>query len=169
MSTASSEDSAVTNPQPIQDKTILQQVRDYWNGRGKLELLTGIIGARQMQYEAKSHQRNRDAEEAYVRKNVWGSDESPAADADMGHTILGDVTNPTPIVIAGQQRQGLGTLGTLAVGLLGASIPGLGIAGYLLGNYLANKDQQPAPVVQPNDGDDFSLGLGRIEDYLTDQ
>ena len=85
----------------------------------------------------------------------------------MGNqTILGDVTNPTPIVITGNQSGGSDILKGLAFAALGAAVPGAGLAGYLLSN--ANTaPATPAPIVQPADPQqDFSVGLGKLEDYL---
>lgn len=100
---------------------------------------------------------NRKAESAWTRKALWNSDESETEEMGNQQTILGDVTNPTPIVVTSSQSS---ALGPLLAALLGAAIPGAGLAGYLL-------SQSPAPVVQPSNPDEtVEIGLGRIEDYL---
>lgn len=109
---------------------------------------------------------NQEAENRKVRRDVWGSDLEVPMDDDMGdQTILGDVTHPTPIVIAGNQSGGSDLLKGLAIAALGAAIPGAAIAGYFVSQ--AMKDQ--SPIVAPNNPDgqnDFSVGLGKITDYL---
>lgn len=85
------------------------------------------------------------------------------ADDEMGHTILGDVTNPAPVIVAGGGDSGLKTLLILSLGgLLGAG----GIAGGAAAMYFANRPES-VPVVEPVNTD-ISVGLGRIEDYLKD-
>jgi len=98
---------------------------------------------------------NRKAESAWTRKALWNSDESETDEMGNQQTILGDVTNPTPIVVTGNNS----SLGPLLAALLGAAIPGAGLAGYLL--------SQTPDVVQPSNPDEtVEIGLGRIEDYL---
>jgi len=103
--------------------------------------------------------RNRQAESAWTRKALWNSDKSETDEMGNQQTILGDVTNPTPIVVTGSQSS---ALGPLLAALLGAAIPGAGLAGYLL-------NQSPEPVVQAANLDEtVEIGLGRIEDYLSE-
>ena len=80
-----------------------------------------------------------------------------------GNIVLGDVQHPAPIVIAGQQSGGSDFVKGLAIAALGAAIPGAGLAGYFISNALTKPD---TPVIQPIDQNDFSVGLGKIEDYL---
>jgi hypothetical protein len=80
---------------------------------------------------------------------------------------FGDVQQPQPIVINGQQSSGNDFLKGLAIAALGAAIPGAGIAGYLVNQAIS----KPTPIAQPvtpapSDQNDFSVGLGKIEDYL---
>lgn len=117
----------------------------------------------------KKHQaetdKNMAAENSHVRRSVWGSAESTEDTDDMGsggNIVLGDVQHPAPIVIAGNSGGGSDLIKGLAIAALGAAIPGAGLAGYLISNAL----DKVTPVVQPIDQPDFSVGLGKIEDYL---
>lgn len=132
----------------------------FWEGRAKIQQLAELTAVQDMAAVAAENQRNREAESAYVRKNLWG-DQSKAEADDMGTTILGDVTHPTPIVI-NQQPQGSSALpiiaGMLASGLLGGGVAGT--AAYML-------LKQPAPVQQQQTFEDetLTIGLGRIENF----
>lgn len=126
--------------------------------RWKLETLTGLLGIRSLQAHNRMSQLNQEAENRAVRQKVWGNDGGASEPEDMGHTILGDVTNPTPIVINGQQSSG--TLGKVLAGAaLGAAligIPGAGVAGYLLSKMQSKPEPQ---VITPTD-EDTTIGLG---------
>lgn len=83
---------------------------------------------------------------------------------DMGHTILGDVTNPTPIVIHSTQPQsnGLGKVlagAAIAAGLMG--IPTAGVIGYGVSQLMERK-----PVPATTEDTSLDVGLGHIEDLL---
>lgn len=123
-----------------------------------LELWTGIIGNQKLKQEAESARKNREAEESHARKHVWGynTEQDQSGHEDMGHTILGDVTNPAPIVYPPQKSS---ILPAVAAAVLGAMIPAAGVGGYLLSKAMT-------PAVEPGDDESVNLGLGRIEDYL---
>ena len=78
----------------------------------------------------------------------------------MGTTILGDVTNPTPIVINSQPQQSGSALKTLAILAAGALIPGGVIAGYVA-NQMLNK---PTTETTAPEDQTLDLGLLRFED-----
>jgi hypothetical protein len=115
-------------------------------------------------------QKNQEAENRFVRKKVWGSDEAESeAGEDMGsggNIVLGDVQHPAPIVIAGQSGGGSDLLKGLAIAALGAAVPGAGLAGYALSTLLADKPTPPATQPAEPSQSDFSVGLGKLEDYL---
>jgi len=85
----------------------------------------------------------------------------------MGHTILGDVTNPTPIVIHSQPQQSSGTLtkvlagAAIAAGLMG--IPAAGIIGYGVSQWAAGKTENKPVATEDTSLD---IGLGKFEDLL---
>ena len=123
-----------------------------------------------MNHQAET-QKNQAAENAFVRKKVWGSDESSdsqsgeADDMGGGNIVLGDVQYPTPIVVGqSQQSSGSGLLKAVALTALGAAVPAAGLAGYAISEFMKDKP----PIVEPIDNgqQDFSIGLGQIEDYL---
>lgn len=104
--------------------------------------------------------KNQAAEGAFVRRQVWGEKPGQSVEDDMGTTILGDVTNPTPIVINSQPQQSGSALKTLAILAAGALIPGAGIAGYFASQLLKpTTTETTAPEDQTLD-----LGLLRFED-----
>ena len=145
----------------MSSETLKETVLKQGKARGKLELWAGVLGSRAIDGHLKEHARNRDAQGRMARKQIGEPDAMSPTEDDMGHTILGDVTNPTPVVVNGG---GLGTLGTLAAIALGVAIPGAGVGGYLLAQALAKPDTvQPA---DPQNGERVEIGLGRIEDYL---
>lgn len=109
--------------------------------------------------------KNLEAESAWARKKLYGSEEAVSESEDMGHTILGDVTNPAPIVIAPQSQGSSGGLSQTLIPLaLGASLMGVPAAG--LAGYFLSKTQ--SPVAQPTQQQDetVSIGLRKIEDLL---
>lgn len=110
---------------------------------------------------AVENQKNREAESAYVRKNLWGAGEAKADEDDMGHTILGDVTYPAPVVISQPAQQSSSAL-PLVIGMLASGLMGGGAAG--LATYMLTRDKSPVQQQQFND-ETVQIGLGRIEDY----
>ena len=82
----------------------------------------------------------------------------------MGHTILGDITHPAPVVYPPAPP----SQWPLAIGLAMATLfPTAGL-GSLAAYFLTRNDT--AAVTQPAAFDDssISIGLGRIEDYIKD-
>ena len=122
------------------------------------------MGAKSVQHHAEMSRRNQEAENRCVRQQLWGNDGGAEGDDDMGDTILGDVTHPTPIVVAGG-RQSSSLLPTVLAFAAGALIPGAGVAGYLLKDALIKPEVTPAPVQEFTDST-VSIGLGKIEDYV---
>lgn len=140
----------------------IQKVVNYLNRKGKLELWSGVLANRMIQDHQEEQKKNQSAESAFVRRQLWGeSAESQQAEDMANQTILGDVTHPTPIVIAGHQSgSGLGkVLAGLAIGTL---IPAAGVGGYLASQLLAPKPE--ATEVKPVEGETVNLGLLRLED-----
>ena len=142
-----------------------QTVQSIGRKRGMLELWTGVIGARAVEHHEEMSRRNQEAENRCARQQLWGNDGGVEEDVDMGNTILGDVTHPTPIVVNGQQSSNL--LPTVLAVAAGALIPGAGVAGYLLNAALVKPDAAP-PAQQFTDSS-VSLGLGKIEDYINEE
>lgn len=138
----------------------------YWDRKGRLELWAGKIAMDKLQQESDSHRKNREAEESWARKNVWGANEESLASEDTsmgGNTYLGDITQQPPIIIpqpqpAPQQQQSHWPLvaGLALSSLLPTAAIG-GAAGYYFGS-----QNQPAVV----DDESTAIGLGRIEDYF---
>ena len=126
--------------------------------RWKLEALTGLLGVKALQAHQAESQKNMQAENHRIRKDLWGYQEPKEGEDVNSQTILGDVTHPTPIIINGQQSSG--ALKTLAILAAGALIPGAGIAGYFASQLLKpTATETTAPEDQTLD-----LGLLRFED-----
>lgn len=128
------------------------RIEDLMARFAKMELWTGAIANRSLEQHQQRANRNMAAEDAAVRKSAGWPE--PAEGDEMGDTIVGDVNI--------QQQPSTGRGGGLAklalATVLGAAIPGAGIAGYLL---------QAADTVADADTDtNTDIGLGRIEDYL---
>ena len=146
-STASSETSPIVN-------RVMKSAVSRW----KLEALTGLLGVKALQAHQAESQKNMQAENQRIRKDLWGYQEPKEGEDVNSQTILGDVTHPTPIIINGQQSSG--ALKTLAILAAGALIPGAGIAGYFASQLLKpTTTETTAPEDQTLD-----LGLLRFED-----
>lgn len=120
-----------------------------------------MLGVKALQAHQAETQKNIQAENQRIRKDLWGYQEPQEGEDVNSQTILGDVTHPTPIIINGQQpSQSGGVLKTLAILAAGALIPGAGIAGYLASQMLKpTTTETTAPEDQTLD-----LGLLRFED-----
>lgn len=168
MSSAASFETQTTPQEPTTPPTIRQQAAKAALSRWKLETLTGLLGIRAMQHHQRQNELNTAAENASVRRQLWNS-ETEAEAEDMGNTILGDVQYPTPIVVSSGQPPaagGSGLLTGLAIAALGAAVPGAGLLGYVASQML-KPDPPAVQPVSPIDQPDFSVGLGKLEDYLT--
>lgn len=143
---------------------------NYFRNRGKIQNLFALAEAENWQAMHEEQRKNQAAESAAVRKAAFGSDEQDAASEgeEMRQTILGDVTNPTPIVVAPGGGDSFGK--TLLPLALGASLMGVPAAG-VIGAFLANRQGQPqqTEVVQQPPQESMSIGLGKIEDLLRDK
>ncbi len=145
--------SETTRPSP----TLTDRVTKYWDRMGKLNLWAGTMANQSLQDHVNEQRKNQAAEGAFVRRALWKSDETGMQDAsDMGDTILGDVTHPTPVIVAGQQNGGSFLKAAAAV-LLGAAVPSSFVAGWLL---------KEAPEAVEAVDESVSLGLGKLEEYL---
>ena len=118
-----------------------------------------------MTWDMQQHRKNREAEEAYVRKTVWGAENKQTGDGndDMGDVYLGDITITAPDdhsqagVPAKKAASGLASMALAAILPTAAAA---GLAGYLL-----NSGNDPAPEVS-GEYDNLQIGLGKIEDYI---
>lgn len=159
---------STTQSQDSQAPDILGKTAKYWNARGKLKLWSGILANQSLQHFQAEQAKNQAAEAAAVRKAAWGDAGGTGSEGEDvgGNTILGDVTQAPPVIIAGNQSgSGSGLVKALAAMAIGAAIPGAGLAGYLVPKLLEKATSAPIPA--PSfDGEKVDLGLGRIEDFL---
>ena len=147
----------MTSTTSFETSPIVDQVRKSALSRWKLETLTGLLGIKALQSHQAETEKNVQAENQRIRKDLWGYQEPKEGEDVNSQTILGDVTHPTPIIINGQQSSG--ALKTLAILTAGALIPGAGIAGYLASQMLDKP--QKAPAIEDKSLD---LGLLKFED-----
>ena len=148
----------MTSAASSETSPIVDQVRKSALSRWKLETLTGLMGIKALQSHQAETEKNVQAENQRIRKDLWGYQEPKEGEDVNSQTILGDVTHPTPIIINGQQSSG--ALKTLAILAAGALIPGAGIAGYFASQLLKpTTTETTAPEDQTLD-----LGLLRFED-----
>ncbi len=136
--------------------------------RWNLEALTGVLGYRMLDKHRQRLDKNIEAEDAAVRKKLWGSTESnPTAGDEMGDQIvLGNLTHPTPIIMPQQQSGSIGKVlagAAIAAGLMG--IPAAGVIGFGLSKIL---EQKPA-TASPSEDTSLDIGLGRFEDLLNQE
>lgn len=134
-----------------------------------MERLTALTGLQFIRNHSKRQSRQLDAEAAAVQSKLLGGNQAASkADDQMGdHIILGDNTNPAPIIISHpqpqQQSSGLGQL--LGAALAGASllgIPGAGVAAYLYGKSQAEPVRPDTTIIERSE--DLGLGLLKLED-----
>ena len=137
--------------------------------RQKMELLAGMIGLESLRERAKNTTTSMAAEESGVRRAMgWqdGACKPTGGDGDMGHTILGDVQYPTPVVV---QQAGASGMNPIVAAILGAMIPGAGAAGAGAAYLLQKPD--PVPIVQPAPDTDtdttIELRLRRFDELDT--
>lgn len=136
---------------------------DYLTKKGKIQQLGALTAIQDLRAKAAENHRNSEAESAHVRKTVWGEDVNKSTESDeMGHTILGDVTHPAPIVITQPAQPQSNLLPIALAALAGLGIP-TAMAGGAAAMYLLNKPAATQP--QPYQDETVSIGLGRIDDY----
>ena len=137
--------------------SLTETIEDLAAGKTKLELLTGLVGIKAIKTHQKMSDKNREAEAAAVRKAAFGaSGEEGSVDDMIETTVLGNVVthqHATP------QKKSAGGMKTALLGaLIGAAVPGAGVAGFLL--------NQAAPIVEEViEAGEAKIGLGKIEGF----
>ena len=139
-----------------------EKVASHWETMGKLKQYLGLLAARHIKRRADSNHKNMDAEEKYVREQMWGATEKDSGDEVSDQTVLGDIFSV-------KTGSGVGSLAKtlLAVGL-GTSIPTAGGI-YLADKYLPELLGRAKPEtseVEQTDEPDIEFGLGKLEDYF---
>jgi hypothetical protein len=132
---------------------------DYYRTKAKLTNWTGVMGNQALEDGHDENMRNREAESAAVRRQLWGSNESGGEPDEMRQTILGDITHPAPIIMPQPQQQSPWLPITLAAAA--------GLGGYALANRQNSPPSENAPPAAIEFQDEtISVGLGRIQDYM---
>ena len=132
----------------------------------RINLLSGVLGSKQLKWEMEQHRKNREAEESHARKHIWGAKDDGNTD-DVGDNIyLGDIQTHNH-----SSRSGSGGIAkTLAAaGLAAAGLGALATAPIIAWN-LTRPDTQ---IVSPADPtidtlNDVKPGFGTPE-YVTQE
>ena len=154
-------------------ETFVDKVRKAALNRWKLETWTKTLGIQGLAASQQTLQKNQEAMSRATRRQWWGDDEKVEGDEMPGHTYLGDVNHPTPVIVTGSQGGGsLGPLLAAALGMLGPA----GVAGgYFLNQMMQQQAKTPAPIVQPGNNttivnrEDVSMQLLKVDDLLPAQ
>lgn len=135
--------------------------------KGRLSNWMGLVGGQMIQRLSADQVRNVEADSAHSRQVLYGeSGGKSEGDGVAGHTYLGDVTTPAPIVVASGGGSSLGPLLAAALGMLG---PLGGVAGYFINQAMSQKPQPtivnpPAQQTTTINQEDLTVRLLRPED-----
>lgn len=126
---------------------LLEKVRKAGLNRWRLETWAKTIGIQGLQAGQQESERNQRAENRAVRQKMWGNDGEESEGDVGGHTYLGDVQYPAPIIMQqpAPAPQKSSILGPLLLGALAATGP-VGAGAALL---MSQMQKAPAPAVQP--------------------
>lgn len=147
--------------------TFVDRVRKAALNRWKLETWTKTLGIQGLAASQQTLQKNQEAMSRATRRQLWGEEEKAEGEEMPGHTYLGDVTTPAPIVVAsGNSGNNLGPLLAAALGMLG---PLGGVAGYFVNQALSQNPQPailnpPAQQTTTINQEDLTVRLLRPED-----
>lgn len=146
-------------------ETPRETLQRHLDREGRLKQWATLTGLNWLNQSQQRQAANEEAENRWWRKTVSGDDMKADAADDMGTTILGDITHPAPIIMPQQQPQ----QNPLVSMLLGAAMTaGGGGIGYYLANQNKTPEQQQSPPAEFVD-ETISVGLGKIEDYLSER
>jgi len=122
------------------EKSFNQRVRDYAVKRGRLELLTGLIGINSLQRTSQETLKNQQAENAYVRKKLWGQESvSRPVEEDM-QTVLGDLNTTTNVTNEASQWPKVFAQIALAAGLGGGA--------YFIADAIKNRPVESNTIIE---------------------
>ncbi len=150
-------------------ETFVDGVRKAALNRWKLETWTKALGIQGLAASQQTLQKNQEAMSRATRRQLWGDEEKAEGEEMPGHTYLGDVNHPTPVIVTGSQGgSSLGPLLAAALGMLGPAAAG----GYFLNQMMQQQAKTPAPIVQPGNNttvvnrEDVSMQLLKVEDLI---
>lgn len=150
--------------------TFVDRVRKAALNRWKLETWTKTLGIQGLAASQQTLQKNQEAMSRATRRQLWGEEENAEGEEMPGHTYLGDVNHPTPVIVTGSQGgSSLGPLLAAALGMLG---PAGAAGGYFLNQMMQHQAKTPAPIVQPGNNttvvnrEDVSMQLLKVDDLL---
>tara|TARA_R110000803_G_scaffold197082_1_gene260536 strand:+ start:1288 stop:1725 length:438 start_codon:yes stop_codon:yes gene_type:complete len=119
----------------------IQETINHTVKRGKLEILTGLMGLNNLQHASIQSQKNQEAENAHVRKEAWGFNESAESSDEMQQTVLGDLQTTTNIT---NQPSQIGKF------ILGAGLLATGVGGPVGAYFIADaiKNKEPDTIIE---------------------
>jgi len=140
---------------------LLELLKTRYQSKTKLDEWAGVVAMESLSDAQDERRKNMEAESAEVRRQLWNQEPEQGEDDEVRTTVLGDITHPAPIIMP-QAPQQQSQLTPLAIGALMAALGGLG--GYM---YATSGDKSPAPTPAEFDDATVNIGLGKIEDYIT--
>jgi hypothetical protein len=115
--------------------------------RERLSLWQKTMGLQQQEWSNQQQRRNREAEEAHVRKSVWGE---ASSNQEVGDTFLGDVTQHHHAAVkTGNSAKTIAAAGLAAIGLgIATSLP---IAVWQMFQQTNNQNEATQPPANDSD------------------
>ena len=143
-----------------------KDAQSYYKKMAGLTTLARQTAIESLEQSQQEQAKNQQAEGAFVRRTLWGAEDEkqPEESDQMRQTIVGDVTNPTPVVIAPQQQSSnLGTIAAIVAAMATGGILGSQYLGKQALELVQPQQQQQQPVTFEDST--VSVGLGKLEDY----
>ena len=106
-----------------------------------------------------------------TRRQLWGEEERAEGEEMPGHTYLGDVNHPTPVIVTG--AQGGSSLAPLLAAALGMLGPAGAVGGYFLNQMMQQQPKVADQIVQPGanttviNRENLQMQLLREEDLIS--
>lgn len=150
--------------------TFVDRARKAALNRWKLETWTKTLGIQGLAASQQTLQKNQEAMSRATRRQLWGEEENAEGEEMPGHTYLGDVNHPTPVIVTG--AQGGNSLGPLLAAALGMLGPAGAVGGYFLNQMMQQQAKAPDPIVQPGanttviNRENLQMQLLREEDLI---
>jgi len=151
--------------------TFVDKVRKAALNRWKLESWTKTLGIQGLAASQQTLQKNQEAMSRATRRQLWGEEERAEGEEMPGHTYLGDVNHPTPVIVTG--AQGGSSLAPLLAAALGMLGPAGAVGGYFLNQMMQQQPKVADQIVQPGanttviNRENLQMQLLREEDLIS--
>ena len=150
--------------------TFVDKVKKAALNRWKLETWTKTLGIQGLAASQQILQKNQEAMSRATRQQLWGEEERAEGEEMPGHTYLGDVNHPTPVIVTGSQ--GSSSLAPLLAAALGMLGPAGAVGGYFLNQMMQQQPKVADQIVQPGanttviNRENLQMQLLREEDLI---